>query len=34
MDITLADALNCQNIEIKALDNRILRVPIDEIIKY
>lgn len=29
MDITLAEALNCQNIQIKTLDNRILHIPID-----
>jgi DnaJ family protein B protein 4 len=32
-DISLADALNCKSIEVETLDNRIIRVAIDEIIR-
>lgn len=34
IDISLSEALNCQNIKINTLDNKILHIPIDEIIKY
>ena len=30
--VSLADALDCKNIEVKTLDNRLLRIPVDELI--
>lgn len=33
-DITLAEALSCKNVEIRTLDNRSVKVGIDEIITY
>lgn len=30
--LSLADALDCKNIEVKTLDNRLLRISVDELI--